>query len=274
MIRLRPFPAILARAALLAALAFGGIVTAVPAARAQSNGDIVVRTRLIGIYDAQTGKPVDSAEVKDIFTGLSALTSSTGTVVLPLDTVAAFLRVRKMGYNMNTFLVTNTVADSFPVTLTLDPVGYLLPTVVSSAHGVTRSAADTSLKLNVSGFYARRALGEAPSNAYISEVQIDKWKPTLLSDLVSRTGRPWMFGCTLYIDGALTKLPTTNLGPGRYPQQLTRGIDQLLDPSMVAGIEVYRASEVPPQYNATQVGDGAMTNGATNAGCVTLIWTR
>ncbi|HEU4990561.1 MAG TPA: hypothetical protein VFT41_12310 [Gemmatimonadaceae bacterium] len=265
------------RAVCPALLALAGALCLGPAraaAQDSTRGDLVVRTRLIGIFDAQTGAPIDSAEVKDVFTGLSALTTATGTVVLPLDTAGAFLRVRKIGYNMNTFMVPNSVADSMPVTLVLEPVSRTLPAMVSSTKGVVRGPADTSLKLEVSGFYNRRQLGEAPASAYVSQAQIARWRPTLLTDLAARTGRPWMFQCTIYIDGVLTNVPPTNLGPGRPARNLTAGIDQLLDPTVVAGVEVYRASEVPPEYNATVVGAGALSSGASTAGCVTLIWTR
>jgi hypothetical protein len=264
------------RSVLLAALAFAAL-SALPArARAQADtvGGLVVHVRVIGIFDPVTGLPVVGAEVKDILTGLSAVTSPTGTVALPMDTSGAFLRVRKTGYNMNTFLIPNGTADSLPITLTIDRVAQMLPTMITNAKGVARTAVDTSRKLELTGFYDRRLQGQAPATSYISQAQIDAWQPKLLADLVARTGRPWMWGCTIYIDGAKADIPPMSPEPGRYKRNLTTGIDELLDPSMVAGIEVYRSSEVPAQYNATLTGGGAMTNGATDAGCVTLIWTR
>ena len=265
------------RTTLVALLALAGIVLGAPRrARAQGNpvSGLVVRTRVIGIFDSETGEPIDSAEVKDILTGLSALTTSTGTVVLPMDTSGAFLRVRKLGYNMSTVLVANGAADTVPITLALDRMGQMLPTVVTHAHGVARGPADTVRKLDLTGFYDRRRQGAAPPNAYISEAQIEHWAPTLMSDLTALSGRPWMWDCTIYIDGALTPIPKPNLGPGRVARNLDTGINSMLDPSMVAGIEVYRAGEAPPRFNSTQTGAGAMTTGAEHTGCVTLIWTR
>ena len=272
--------AMLSRAVVLAALALVGILPGGPRrARAQDQQGrqvqgIVVHTRIIGVFDAETGEPIDSAEVKDILTGLSAITTPTGTVLLPMDTAGAFLRVRKVGYNMNTFLVANGDADTIPLTLTLDRMGQMLPTVVTDAHGVAKGPADTVKKLDLTGFYARRLQGSAPPNAYVSEAQIDHWAPTLMSDLGTLTGRPWMFDCAIYIDGALTPIPQVNLGPGRTARNLNTGINAMLDPTMVAGVETYRAGEVPPRFNTTLTGTGAMTNGAEHAGCVTLIWTR
>ncbi len=265
------------RTVLAVLLVLAGIVLGAPRsvrAQADSVKGLVVRTRVIGIFDSETGEPIDSAEVKDILTGLSALTTATGTVLLPMDTSGALLRVRKLGYNMSTVVVANGAADTIPITLVLDRVGQLMPTVVTRARGVARGPADTVRKLDLTGFYDRRRQGAAPPNAYISQAQIEHWAPTLMSDLTALSGRPWMWDCTIYIDGALTPIPKPNLGPGRAARNLDTGINSMLDPSMVAGIEVYRAGEVPPRYNATSAGGGAMTTGAEHAGCVTLIWTR
>ena len=265
------------RTTLVALLALAGIVLGAPRcvrAQADSVRGLVVRTRVIGIFDSETGEPIDSAEVKDILTGLSALTTPTGTVLLPMDTSGALLRVRKMGYNMNTIVVANGEADTLPITLVLDRVGQMLPTVVTNAHGVARGPADTVRKLDLTGFYDRRRQGAAPPNAYISQAQIEHWAPTLMSDLTALSGRSWMWDCTIYIDGALTPIPKPNLGPGRVARNLDTGINSMLDPSMVAGIEVYRAGEAPPRFSSTQTGAGAMITGAEHTGCVTLIWTR
>ena len=275
MIATRIPSAVLSRARLLL-LALAGIALGGPARALAQNqvSGIPVRTRVIGIFDSETGEPIDSAEVKDILTGLSALTTNTGTVALPMDTAGAFLRVRKLGYNMSTVLIPNGAADTLPVTLLLDRVGQMLPTVVTKANGVARGPADTVHKLDLTGFYDRRRQGSAPPNAYISEAQIDHWAPTLMSDLGALSGRPWMWDCTIYIDGALTPVPKPNLGPGRTARNLDTGINSMLDPSMVAGVEVYRAGEVPPRFNATLSGSGAMSTGAEHDGCVTLVWTR
>jgi hypothetical protein len=194
-------------------------------------------------------------------------------VLLPMDTAGAFLRVRKIGYNMNTFLIPNGVADTLPITLTLDKVAQMLPTVIANAHGVAKGPEDTIPKLDMTGFYARRLQGAAPRSAYMSEAQIDHWAPTLMTDLAALSGRPWMYECKIYIDGALTPIPPAQ---GRA---LGGGINAMLDPSMVAGVEVYRAGEAPAQYNATlgstsSGAGGAMQTGASHDGCVTLIWTR
>jgi hypothetical protein len=257
-------------------LALAGVLPGGPArglAQQPVNG-IPVHTRVIGVFDSETGEPIDSVEVKDILTGLSALTTTTGTVVLPMDTAGAFLRMRKLGYNMSTLLVANGDADTLPLTLVLDRVGQLLPTVITNAHGVARGPADTVRKLDLTGFYDRRLQGAAPPNAYISEAQIEHWTPTLMSDLGALSGRPWIWDCTIYIDGALAPVPKPDLGPGRTARNLDTGINSMLDPSMVAGVEVYRAGEVPPRFNATSVGAGAMSTTAEHDGCVTLVWTR
>jgi len=67
------------------------------------------------------------------------------------------------------------------------------------------------------------------------------------------------------------------------------GIDAMIDPSEVAGIETYRFSDIPPGTTHSFAGAGAMAgvssadaltivanglNSMTVQGCVTLIWRK
>ncbi|HVB32114.1 MAG TPA: hypothetical protein VNE60_11355 [Gemmatimonadaceae bacterium] len=259
------------------ALALAALVCVAPRARAQHKSaagpadSIAVHLRVIGVFDDQTGEPIPGVEVKDVFTGLSAITTSTGTVALPLDTSGAFLRVRKVGYLMRTYPVQNAVRDTTPVTLTIDAILPQLPTVHTRARGIARGPADTVMRLERTGFYERREYGAAPPSAYVSEEQLNRWAPTMMTDIGRYSGRAI---CTdnLYIDGARVTVPGRAMPGGRVSRVLKQGLDALLDPSMIAGIETYRTGELPPQFNATGVGEGAMSGGSSD--CVTLIWTR
>ncbi len=106
----------------------------------------------------------------------------------------------------------------------------------------------------------------APSRAFVTRQQLNK--VTVLSDLTAITARKFCPSNT-YIDGMKVAMPVINM-PSRTTKVFRDGIDALLTPDEVAGIEFYTISTVPPQYNATAP-PGAM--GLPPCGA-TLIWTR
>ena len=89
------------------------------------------RYRFLGVYDAATGEPVEGAEVIDVLNGNKSLTTKTGTVSLMfLPEGGSMVRVRKVGFEMQTLTVAISPADTVPITVvlthasatTLDPV--------------------------------------------------------------------------------------------------------------------------------------------------------
>jgi hypothetical protein len=91
--------------------------------------------RLIGVYDEQTGFPVRDADITDLLGGGSVQTSSTGTAALRFVRSrhdSAVVRVRRFGYRDTTILAMVGLADSLPITLTLDRM-YELPEVLTTA---------------------------------------------------------------------------------------------------------------------------------------------
>jgi hypothetical protein len=69
--------------------------------------------RLIGVYDAQSGVPLDDVTVTNAANGLSARTTSTGTLsLLFVDTTGGLLRLTRIGYQPLTLLVANSDADT------------------------------------------------------------------------------------------------------------------------------------------------------------------
>jgi hypothetical protein len=225
--------------------------------------------RLLGVFDEETGAPIVGAQVLDVLGGWSALTTSTGTVQLAfLDTGGTFLRIRKLGYLPLTFLIVLSDADTTPITKILYKMGQQLPQVVSTAHGqvaIRRGPADTVRKLDLNGFYERRTVSGAPSSAFLTGERLERL--TLLSDIRALTGRD-ICASNLYIDGVLTPIPADR---GR---SLRQGVDLLLSPDMVSGIEVYRTSEIPAQYNGTRMGGGGALSPRPDEACATVIWTK
>lgn len=215
--------------------------------------------RILGIYDDKTGAPIAGAEVRDLNTGLSAVTTSTGTLSLFfVDTVTTLVSVRKLGYAPLTMMISNTARDTTPVTLTLETAISRLPAILTTAKASARGPADTIPALERSGFYARRHAGIGPDAAFVTA---DKLRGLLL--LSDYAAKP-ICSANLYIDGA-----KVNVGGG--PKNVLRtGIDALINVSDVAGMETYDLAEAPAEFSATFSGTSVMQGGST--GCVTMIW--
>ena len=95
-----------------------------------SSASIRYRFRLLGVYDAQTGDPLEGVEVGDVLSKASAMTTKTGTVSLFfLPDGGALVRLRKIGYETQTLAVSITPADTIPITVALNHATSL-PTVV------------------------------------------------------------------------------------------------------------------------------------------------
>jgi hypothetical protein len=78
------------------------------------------RARVLGVFDAATGQPIDSCEVIVAGSGAKARTTSTGTVSLVfLPEGPSEVRVEKAGYLPQTFAVTISPRDTMGITVVL-----------------------------------------------------------------------------------------------------------------------------------------------------------
>jgi hypothetical protein len=168
-----------------------------------------------------------------------------------------------------------------PLTIDMLRAGQLLSTVVVTAEGRTLrlGPTDTVKTLLENGFYERRLTSAAPSDAFITG---DRLRATVLLSDAHYFGRG-ICGANVFVDGVRWAVERRQ---GLYTKE---GIDVMIDPSQVAGIETYRFGDLPPGMTHTFSGGGAMAglsgadalsvvanglNSMTVQGCVTLIWLK
>lgn len=78
------------------------------------------RARLLGLYDEMTGDPIAGASVSDTLSGITAMTTATGTIsLLFLPEGTSTLKISKPGYNDLKVDVSISPKDTLPVTLVL-----------------------------------------------------------------------------------------------------------------------------------------------------------
>ncbi len=244
-----------------------------------SRANNAYRYRVLGVFDEQTGDPIEGVEVSDVLSGNKSLTTTTGTVsLLFLPDGGSMVRLRKVGYEVQTFPVSISPSDTTPLTIVMSRATQL-PTVV-----VTDSAPHY-LSPALRAFEERRAKG---NGRFLSEADMRKNDEKSLAELLSSRlpgmfavpgpggakylvssrrpcSGPAMRGCqtadcyiSVYVDGVKTYDVSTMGGRGMTPD-FSR-----MNPRDYAGAEFYPGgASVPVQYNATSSGCGVL-----------LLWTR
>ena len=275
------------RLAALVAVACLILPTAISAQKAKPKSDstqmVHTRMRVLGVFDRQTGEPIEGVEVRDYNSGLSSITTRTGTVALLLeDTLGTLVNIKKVGYTPQTLMVGTGMTDTIPLTIDMLRAGQLLATTIVTADGksLRLGPADTSKTLLANGFYERRLTSAAPADAFITG---DKLRATMLLSDAHYFGRG-ICEANVFVDGVRVAVEARQ---GMYTKE---GIDAMIDPSEIAGIETYRFSDIPPGMTHSYAGAGAMSataagadaltvvanglNSMTVQGCVTLIWRK
>jgi len=147
------------RSRLIAALVAATLTGVVPGPRIRAQAPSTpaavptYRYRILGVFDEASGLPVEGAEVIDIASGTKALTTSTGTVSLIfLPDSGSLVRVRKIGYEVQTFPVAINQNETSPITLLLRPA-ITLPAVL------VRDSAMTNLTPRLREFEEHRKAG-------------------------------------------------------------------------------------------------------------------
>ena len=165
----------MASAILIVALVGGTAVAQTPArlVAATSHG------RVLGVFDEDTGQPVDGVRVTDIVTGTFATTTNTGTVALNfLADSGSLVRVQKIGYQSQTMVVAVSPADTSPITLVLKRITEL------PASLTTADSAPHYLSNALRGFEQRRLAGMG--GYFIGEKELRKLENSTLGTVARR----------------------------------------------------------------------------------------
>lgn len=267
------------------ALSIVAIATA-SLASAQSTPEQKFIGRLVGVFDENTGNPIDSVEVRDMITGSFAYTTRTGTMSLFfVDTGGSLIRIRKFGYTPITMFIGNAPGLA-PVTLTLEPIAQRLPAVV------TRDTARQYIGPMLSGFEQRRKTG---MGYFVSEAELRKEDtrplanvlrsrvPTLaIQDIVLPSGQRVTIAASrranggacpvdVFLDGVPLGSSKQGGSPAMMGSRRTGGtaLDQgLVDitqflVSDLAGVEFHNVSDMPAEFVHTGSGCGGL-----------YLWTR
>jgi hypothetical protein len=239
------------------------IVAAAPAPAAQgTNGAPAApkplgTAQLVGTVVGADGKPLEGANVYLVGTAIGARADARGGFRLGgLPSGTQTVEVRLLSYSPKRFTVDLSPAREGKLAAVLDTRANVLGEVKVTAKASS----------SIPGFDQRAKRG---AGTFITEDDIDKRQPILLTD-VFRT----VPGLNVAFDGNNYTVQSARSGNINCPMQWyldgspydnsDNGIDQMLRPDDIAGIEVYKsASEVPVQYQGQ------------NASCGTiLVWTK
>jgi hypothetical protein len=214
------------------------------------------RGRIVGVYDLNTGAPIEGVEVVDVASGTKAMTTATGTVSLVyLPDGGSTVRIRKLGYTPITQFIAISPSDTVPLTLLLTPTTTVLPAVV------TRDSARHYISPGLRQFEERRKAGVGH---FITEDELRKSDTREMPDVLRRltgvqincsartprrctagsvrSGRGQLCPFLIYVDGL--RMTDNNL--------LMLSVDQF------AGVEEYSGATIPPMYNATGTACGVL----------------
>jgi hypothetical protein len=233
------------------------------------------RNRIVGVFDAMTYEPVAGADVVDVMSKTSSVTSSTGNLSLFfVPEGLRMVRIRKLGYEPQTVFVSITPEDSSTIAIVLTHVGQTLPGITSTAARSRRGPADTVWALERNGFYDRRNSGLAPASAFLTEERIAGLM--LISDVGTVMGRGI---CTsnVYWDGMKIDVTAGAGSNGRVSRVYRSGIDAVIfSTEGIAAVETYKWGEIPAEFSGMFGGAGSMSlaQGAGSDPCVTLIWSK
>jgi hypothetical protein len=219
------------------------------------------RGRVLGVFSAQTGDPIEGAQVIDMVSRTSALTTGTGTVSLAfLADTGSLVRVQKLGYQPATLVVSTAREDTLPVTVMLRAAPPALPAVV------TRAPATRYRSPGLQAFEERRLMGVG---RFVSEAELRKADNRSMTNVIRGMGLkaecstrvPIRCFATSTRTGGMCELDVYQ--DGIRVNRDDRDLEKIPVNTM-GGVEAYLGpATIPPLYNQTGSACGVL-----------LFWTR
>jgi hypothetical protein len=237
--------------------------------RSTSADSLRYRFRLLGVYDETSGAPIADVEVTDILSGTKSMTTATGTVSLFfLPDGGSLVRLRKVGYEVQTIPVSIAPGDTTPITIVLNRV-VSLPTVKVNADAPTyrspalRAAAER-MTSGMGGYFIDEATLRKEDNSTLANVIRSR-----VAGLMAIAGPS---GATFFVSSRQQCLHALHCaGPNcvvttyidGIPSTITPDFNRL-SPAEYAMVEFYPGgSTIPPEFGGTDSPCGAL-----------LLWTR
>jgi hypothetical protein len=237
-------------------------------ARSRSKPLARYRSRLLGVYDEQSGDPIEGVEVMDVMSGITAVTTRTGTVALAfLPDGGSLVRLRKVGYAPLMLAVAISPTDTAPFTILLRRSPQDLPTVV------TRHSAPRYISPGLHGFEERKRAGLG--GQFVDEAGLRKMDGDTLSNVLQR-----FHGATLN-GGRFVSTRKSSSGPVFQSKRLgANGAVAVYENGIRRASLTIDFNKIPvDDYAAVEFYAGAETYpvwiSPTNNDCgVLLLWTR
>ncbi|HEY4303118.1 MAG TPA: hypothetical protein VGM82_01520 [Gemmatimonadaceae bacterium] len=204
--------------------------------------------RILGLFDAENGEPLEGADVVDRLSGSSWRTLKSGLIGLAgvqTQHDSAVISIRKIGYADTTLLVMMGIRDTSPVQLFLRHVT-ALDSVVITAHETEH------LPLYLHDFEQRLIDSKATGAKTIGPLEMRKNDGRRLYDLllskgITNSGRCNRVG--VYLNGAPYRPPTVVRGSPGIPDESVDDYDAVV---------FYTGAEMPAEFRRTGGGCAAL----------------
>lgn len=218
-------------------------------------------TTLTGIVADTNKRPLQDVEIISLRSNRRATTNKDGIFVLAgLPPGDEQIRVRRIGYEPQTFAATLAAGDTMRVGIILAASAALLPEIAVVARG-------KQYKGLMAGFADRMLHSGAPPSSFITREDLDTWNMTRILDVVAKVGMKTrmqsggkrVVQCPRGYTGSVPPTPVIYLNGSRVFGNFD--IDDL-SIEQVEALEVYRSPiHTPSQFDR-------------DAQCVIVIWTR
>jgi hypothetical protein len=219
------------------------------------------RARVLGVFDEGSGSAVEGVRVLDLATGVSALTTKTGTVSLVyLPEGGSLVRLQKVGYEPQTMLIAIGPKETSSITVVMRQVTELAAMVSKGTAPIQYLGA------GLRGFQERERLHLF--GVFFNDSILRREEGRRLADLLrGRANAPISEG--RFGAATLGKSPRCPVGGGP-PQVYLDGVPlpgsvnlSQFDLSTLTGVEYYQDSNIAP----------VEFNSSNRCGAL-LLWTR